>query len=65
MENQYCKVGAIHPLGMDTQALHILERQLLNFRRKAAEANQNGSGLQEFFEQKAQKIQKLLQKLVQ
>ena len=64
MDNQYCKVGAIHPLGVDAQALQKLERQLLNFRRKAAEANQNGSALQEFFEQKAQKIQKMLQKLV-
>lgn len=63
MEKQHCKVGAIHRLDTDTQGPHILEHLLLNFQRKAMEANQNGSRLQEFFEQKARKIQQLLQQL--
>lgn len=64
MEKQHCKVGTIYPLDTNAQGLDLLERQLRNFQRKAAEAHQNGSGLQEFFEQKARKIQKLLQQIV-
>ena len=64
MENQYCKVGDTHPLHTDAQGLHLLENQLRNFQRKAAEATQSDSGLKDFFEQKAQKIQKLLKQFV-
>jgi hypothetical protein len=61
MEKQYCKVGASHPLGSEAGGLDLLENLLSHFNRKAAEATQSGSALKEFFERKAQKIQKALQ----
>ncbi|TNF75038.1 MAG: hypothetical protein EP302_02330 [Bacteroidetes bacterium] len=61
MEKQYCKVGTSHPLGSEARGLDLLENLLSHFNRKAAEAAQSGSALKEFFERKAQKIQKVLQ----
>ncbi len=64
MEKQYCKVGAIHSLDTGSHGLHLLENLKSHFTRKAAEATQSGSGLQEFFERKAQKFQKSLQQFL-
>ena len=61
MEKQYCKVGASHPLVSEARGLDLLENLLRHFNRKAAEASQSGSALKEFFERKAQKIQKAIQ----
>ena len=64
MENQYCKVGAITPVAEGHQGIHMLEYQYNNFVRKAAEAAQSDANLREFFELKAQKIQRMLQSLI-
>ena len=49
MEKQYCKVGASHPLDSEARGVNLLENLLRHFNRKAAEATQSGSALQEFF----------------
>ena len=61
MEKQYCKVGATHPLDSEARGMDLLENLLSHFNRKAAEATQSGSALQEFFERQARKFQKALQ----
>jgi hypothetical protein len=61
MERQYCKVGSINPIGSGSQELTLLKNQLQHFNQKAMEAAQKDSRLKEFFEKKAQKIQKILQ----
>ena len=62
MSNQYCKVGAVNPLNNDTQGISILEYQYKNFLEKASTIND--AKLVEFFELKAQKIQKTLESLL-
>jgi len=64
MENQYCKVGAITPINQGRQAIVLLEFQYQNFMEKAANMDYADAKLREFFEQKALKIQKMLEKLV-
>ena len=64
MEKQHCKVGATHTLDSGVNGLDLLEDQLRHFNQKAAEAARTGSAMKDFFEQKAQKIQKLLQDFV-
>ncbi|MGB5314886.1 MAG: hypothetical protein WBN56_02710 [Robiginitalea sp.] len=61
MENQYCKVGSINPIRSGSQELHLLRHQLQHFNQKAMEAAQKNSSLKDFFERKAEKIQKMLQ----
>ncbi|MGB5404323.1 hypothetical protein [Robiginitalea sp.] len=61
MEKQYCKVGSINPIGSGSQELQLLRNQLQHFNQKAVEAAQNNSALKDFFERKAQNIQKMLQ----
>ncbi len=62
MENQYCKVGAVTPLTSNRQTINLLEYQYQNFMHKAS--NINDAKLVEFFESKAQKVQKILENLV-
>lgn len=62
MENQYCKVGAVTPLTSSTQTIHLLEFQYQNFLDKASSINDDK--LIEFFESKAQKVQRILENLV-
>ena len=62
MENQYCKVGAITPLTSNRQTIHLLEFQYQNFLDKAS--NINDAKLIEFFESKAQNVQRILENLV-
>ncbi len=64
MEKQHCRVGTTHSLDTGVNALDLLENQLRHFNQKAAEASRTGSAMKEFFEQKARKIQKMLQDLV-
>jgi len=61
MEKQHCKVGSINPIGSGSQELQLLRHQLQHFNQKAVEAAQKNSSLKDFFERKAQKIQKMLQ----
>ena len=62
MENQYCKVGAATPLTSNRQNIHLLEFQYQNFLDKASTIND--AKLIEFFESKAQKVQRILENLV-
>lgn len=62
MENQYCKVGAVTPLTSSRQTIHLLEFQYQNFLDKASSIND--AKLIEFFESKAQKVQRILENLV-
>lgn len=63
MENQYCKVGAVTPIAMNRNAIHLLEYQYQNFLDKAS--NINDAQLVEYFEQKASKVKKVLENLMQ
>lgn len=60
MDKQYCKVGTITPMTTGRQAIALLEYQYQNFMDKAS-ADTN---LSEYFEEKAKKIQKILENLV-
>lgn len=62
MENQYCKVGAVTPLTSSIQTIHLLEFQHQNFLDKASSITD--VKLIEFFESKAQKVQRILENLV-
>jgi hypothetical protein len=63
MEKQYCKVGSVKPIAAHADIITILEYQYQNFLDKASNMQSN-SRLGEFFEQKAKKIQKILENLV-
>jgi len=61
MNKQYCKVGSVTPITSGRQAIAMLEFQYQNFLEKAS----NGDAqLKEYFEQKAQKLNKILENLV-
>ncbi|MRI02074.1 hypothetical protein GH721_16130 [Kriegella sp. EG-1] len=60
MEKQYCKVGTITPMTTGEQAIALLEYQYQSFKERAS----SNTNLSEYFEQKAVKIQKVLEKLV-
>ncbi len=64
MENQYCKVGAVTPITAGSKAITILEYQYQNFMEKASDMRYADAALKEFFEHKAIKIRKTLEKLV-
>lgn len=64
MENQYCKVGAVTPITTGSKAIAILEYQYQNFMEKASDMHYADAALREFFEQKAAKIRRILEKLV-
>ncbi len=61
MEKQYCKVGTVTPMTSGRQAIAILEYQYQNFLEKASNSD---AQLKEYFEQKAQKLNKVLESLV-
>lgn len=63
MEKQYCKVGSVKPIDAHADIITLLEYQYQNFLDKASNMQSN-SQLAEFFEQKAKKIQKILENLV-
>lgn len=64
MENQYCKVGSVTPITANRNVISLLEYQYQNFLEKASNLEYTDAKLVEFFEQKAQKIQKMLENLV-
>ena len=61
MEKQYCKVGTVTPMTSGRQAIAILEFQYNNFLEKASHGDIH---LREYFEQKAIKLNKILEHLV-
>ena len=64
MEKQYCKVGTVTPMTSGRQAVAMLEYQYQNFLDKAANMDYSDAKLREYFEQKAQKLNKILENLV-
>jgi len=64
MENQYCRVGATSSVAPGDQGIEWLEHQYRHFVRKAAETKQGETRLRDFFEHKAQQLQRILQTLV-
>ena len=64
MEKQYCKVGSVTPMTTGRQAIALLEYQYQCFMDKASNIKYSNTKLGEFFELKAQKIQKMLEELV-
>jgi len=64
MEKQYCRVGSVTPMSTGRQAITLLEDQYQSFMEKASNIKYSNTQLGEFFEQKAQKIQKMLEELV-
>lgn len=64
MENQYCKVGSVTPLTANRNAISLLEYQYQNFLDKASNMEYTDAKLVDFFEQKAQKIQKILENML-
>lgn len=63
MENQYCRVGTVTPIDQGRQAIALLEFRYQNFMEKASNMEYYDARLREFFEQKALKIQKVLESL--
>jgi len=63
MENQYCKVGQVTPIAANRNAITLLQYQYQNFLDKA-NLEYTDAKLVEFFEQKAQKIKKVLENMV-
>ncbi len=64
MENQYCKVGSVTPITANRNIISLLEYQYQNFLEKASNLEYTDAKLVEFFEQKAQKIQKILENIM-
>ncbi|QCX00856.1 hypothetical protein FGM00_12315 [Aggregatimonas sangjinii] len=64
MEKQYCKVGTITPMNSGRQAIAMLEYQYQNFLEKASNMDYSDAKLREYFEQKAQKLSRILENLV-
>jgi hypothetical protein len=64
MEKQYCKVGMTKPITGGEQTAALLTYLHQNFMDKASQIQYANSKLGEFFEQKALKIKKLLDKSI-
>lgn len=64
MDNQYCRVGTITPLGKGQLAVTFLEYQYQNFMDKAGDIRYANTRMGEFFENKAQQVKKALENLV-
>ena len=64
MEKQYCKVGTITPMTSGEQAIAMLEFQYENFLKKASNMDYSDAKLREYFEQKAQELNRILENLV-
>ncbi|SHJ23919.1 hypothetical protein [Pseudozobellia thermophila] len=64
MENQYCKVGQVTSIAADRNAINLLEHQYQSFLEKASSLEYTDARLVEFFEQKAQKIKKILENMM-
>jgi hypothetical protein len=61
MKKQNCKVGSVTPIVLNRSSINLFEYQYQNFLDKAS----NGDAkLREYFEQKAEKVRKILENLV-
>lgn len=65
MDNQYCRVGTVTPITSGNHAVSLLETRYRYFLKKASDLNVTDTRLLEFFENKAQKIKRVLENLVQ
>jgi hypothetical protein len=63
MEKQYCRVGSSTPMAQLNQPSHFLESLYNDFKDRAMSPNQGTTNLGSFFEQKAERIQKMIQEL--
>ncbi len=61
MKNQYCKIGAVTPIALNRSSVHLLQYQYENFLDRAAKSD---AQLKDYFELKAQKLNKILENLV-
>ncbi|MGB3152610.1 MAG: hypothetical protein WBB27_18285 [Maribacter sp.] len=64
MEKQYCKVGSVKSIAANADTITMLEYQYQNFLDKATNMQYSDTRLGEFFEQKAEKLKRLLEGLV-
>jgi hypothetical protein len=64
MEKQYCKVGSVTPMAANRNVISLLEYQYQNFLDKASNMEYTDAKLVEFFEQKAEKIQRILENMM-
>ncbi|CAM3550458.1 Lacal_2735 family protein [Zobellia roscoffensis] len=64
MENQYCKVGTVTSIASNRNAISLLEHQYQTFLGKANDMKYADTKLVEFFEQKAEKIQRVLENMM-
>jgi len=64
MENQYCKVGTVTPITSNRNVISLLEYQYQTFLNKASDMKYTDAKLVEFFEQKAEKIQRVLENMM-
>jgi hypothetical protein len=60
MNNQHCKVGAVKALNKEEYSITALEFLYQNFIEKANNIQYANTKLGDFFESKAQKLEKLL-----
>lgn len=65
MENQYCRVGTVTPITSGHHAVAVLEYRYRSFIQKASDLQDTDTRLLEFFENKARKIKRVLEGLVQ
>lgn len=63
MEKQYCKVGSVTPIAATANPTNVLEYQYKNFLDLANSIKYANTQLGDFFEQKAKKIKKCLEKM--
>lgn len=64
MEKQYCKVGSVTPLTANPDIITVLEYQYQTFSEKAANSQYTNHKMRDFFEQRAQKLQKTIATLL-
>lgn len=64
MEKQNCRVGTSKAITNEEHFIAFLENQYQNFAEKATNMKYSGTKLGDFFEQKAQKLQKTLENVM-
>tara|TARA_R110002049_G_scaffold292708_7_gene477342 strand:- start:7411 stop:7641 length:231 start_codon:yes stop_codon:yes gene_type:complete len=64
MKNQYCRVGTTTPLTNEEGMISLLERRYNSFLEMASQIGNTNTKLAEFFQYKAVKIRRTLEKLV-
>ncbi|MDG1572286.1 hypothetical protein OZ410_08165 [Robiginitalea sp. M366] len=64
MNQQFCKVGASHPLAEGRKGIALLQNQYRYFRERAAEVKTSNAQFGNFLELKARKVERLLNSLL-